>query len=56
LVVIAMKRWKSDTDLAGIRDPEPLARLPEAERKEWQAFWAEVDGLIVKAGGLNAKP
>jgi hypothetical protein len=38
--------WKDDSDLASVRDPEPLAKLPEAERKQWQALWAEVDALI----------
>jgi hypothetical protein len=37
-----------DTDLAGIRDPAALAKLPEAERKACQAFWAEVETLLKK--------
>jgi tetratricopeptide (TPR) repeat protein len=37
--------WKSDADLWSIRDPEALAKLPEVERKEWQALWSEVDAL-----------
>jgi serine/threonine-protein kinase len=32
--------------LAGVRDPAALARLPEAERQEWQALWQEVEGLL----------
>src|SRR5262245_50574569 len=28
--------WLADTDLAGVRDPEPLAKLPAAEREEWE--------------------
>jgi hypothetical protein len=32
--------------LAGVRDPAALARLPESERQEWQAFWQEVEGLL----------
>jgi serine/threonine protein kinase/Flp pilus assembly protein TadD len=55
-ILMTLKHWQKDTDLAGVRDPEPLAKLPEAERKEWQALWAEVDALIVKAEGLNANP
>ncbi len=34
-----LKQWKRDSDLAGIRDADALAKLPEAERKEWQALW-----------------
>ena len=32
--------------LAGIRDPVALAELPEPERREWQALWQEVEGLL----------
>jgi hypothetical protein len=38
--------WQTDRDLAGIRDQKELAKLPEAERKEWQALWAEVDAML----------
>jgi eukaryotic-like serine/threonine-protein kinase len=41
-----LKHWQKDADLASIRDPEALAMLPEAERKEWQAFWSEVEALL----------
>jgi hypothetical protein len=37
--------WRETPDLAGIRDPEALAKLPEAERRSWQALWAEVEAL-----------
>jgi predicted Zn-dependent protease len=37
-----------DADVACIRDPDALARLPVAERAEWTAFWKEVEALIVK--------
>jgi hypothetical protein len=44
-----MQHWRQDADLAGIRDAEPLSKLPEAERKEWQSLWADVDQLLKKA-------
>ncbi|MFO0891165.1 MAG: tetratricopeptide repeat protein [Isosphaeraceae bacterium] len=44
-----LAHWKEDPDLAGIRDPEALQKLPEAERKEWQALWSEVDRLLGRA-------
>ena len=44
-----LEDWKKHRDLIEVRDPEGLAKLPEAERKDWQAFWAEVDALILKA-------
>ena len=38
-----LRECKEDPALAGVRDPEALAKLPEAEQVEWKAFWAEVD-------------
>jgi tetratricopeptide (TPR) repeat protein len=35
-------QWLDDPDLDGVRDPDALAKLPEAERKEWAAFWDDV--------------
>ena len=32
---------KECRDLAGFRDATALAKLPEAERKQWQSLWAE---------------
>jgi hypothetical protein len=46
-----LDHWKRDNDLAGIRAAEALANLPEAERKEWQALWAEVEALLKRTQG-----
>ena len=35
-VARALAHWRQDGDLAGIRNAEALARLPEAEQKEWR--------------------
>jgi tetratricopeptide (TPR) repeat protein len=32
----------SDHAIREVRDPAELAKLPEAERRAWEAFWAEV--------------
>jgi hypothetical protein len=32
--------------LAGVSNPAALASLPEPERRTWQAFWQEVEGLL----------
>jgi serine/threonine protein kinase/tetratricopeptide (TPR) repeat protein len=40
-----MRHWLQDTDFAGVRGPEALARLPEAERPPWQKLWEEVEAL-----------
>jgi hypothetical protein len=49
-----LQHWNQDSDLAGIRTAESLAKLPEAERKEWQALWSEVEALLKRA--RNPKP
>ena len=45
-----MQHWRRDPDLAAVREADALAKLPEAERKDWLAIWHEVDALIRKAG------
>ncbi len=44
-----LAHWKEDADLAGIRDAEALAKLPEGEREGFRTLWAEVDRLLAKA-------
>jgi hypothetical protein len=48
-VLEALQHWNKDSDLRGIRAAEALAKLPEAERKECQALWAEVEALLKRA-------
>ena len=43
-----LQHWKVDSDLAAIRDPAALAKLSEAERKDWQALWFSVDAMLAK--------
>jgi hypothetical protein len=45
-VVQTLQHWRRDSDLAGVRDPDALARLPAAERVAWQALWDDVDAMI----------
>ena len=49
-VVQTLQHWQEDADLAGVRDADALAKLPEDERKDWQALWADVDALLKRAG------
>jgi hypothetical protein len=44
-------RWPEDPAFAGVRGPEALARLPEAERQEWQMLWADVADALARAQG-----
>jgi serine/threonine-protein kinase len=46
-----LQRWKADSDLAGLRDPAALAKLPGDEPKACRALWTGVDALLVKARG-----
>jgi hypothetical protein len=46
--------WKTDTDLADIRDEAGLAKLPEAEQEAFRSLWAEFGALRKRAEeGLN---
>ena len=36
-------------DFAAIRDSAALAKLPDAEQKDWTQFWADVDAVLKKA-------
>ncbi|MHB1562460.1 MAG: hypothetical protein ACYC61_33885, partial [Isosphaeraceae bacterium] len=45
----ALEHWRVASDLAGVRDPDALAKPPEPERKAWQSLWADVDALIHRA-------
>jgi tetratricopeptide (TPR) repeat protein/tRNA A-37 threonylcarbamoyl transferase component Bud32 len=40
--------WQKDADLAAVRDPISLARLPEAEQVAWRNLWAQVDALLAR--------
>jgi serine/threonine-protein kinase len=45
-LVKSLALWKANPGLAPFRDPEAVAKLPETERKDWQALWAEVEALL----------
>jgi tetratricopeptide (TPR) repeat protein len=44
-----LQHWRSDTDLAGVRDKGRLAALPEPERSTWAKLWADVYALRQRA-------
>jgi serine/threonine-protein kinase len=44
-----LTRWGSDPDLAGLREPVALAKLPAEERKECRALWKAVGALLEQA-------
>ncbi len=41
-----LSQWQLESDLASVRDPAALAKLPEHERKAWQEFWQEVQKTL----------
>ncbi|HVK07194.1 MAG TPA: protein kinase, partial [Gemmataceae bacterium] len=43
---LTWQHWQTDPDLAGVRDPAALARLPEAEHQAWETFWAEAKRVL----------
>jgi hypothetical protein len=45
-----LKSWRNRQELAAVRDPEALERLPDAERREWSDLWQRV------ARTLDASP
>jgi serine/threonine-protein kinase len=49
-----MQHWQQDQDFAGIRGPEALAKLPEAERQEWQKLWRDVADTLARANDKAA--
>jgi hypothetical protein len=46
VVTRRLRSWKADPELAAVRDEPALNELPEAERRAWRDFWAEVGVLI----------
>ena len=44
-----LRHWRIDGDLAGICDPDALAKLPDGEQTAWRALWDDVDALRKKA-------
>jgi serine/threonine-protein kinase len=43
-----LTHWRSDPDLASVRDPAALDLLPDNERAAWQALWRDVDELATQ--------
>jgi serine/threonine protein kinase/Tfp pilus assembly protein PilF len=53
-VLAQMRLWPADPDFSGVRGPEALAKLPEAERQPWQKLWTDVANLVNRARGKTA--
>jgi serine/threonine-protein kinase len=44
-----LRHWLADPDFAGVRGPEALAKLPEAERQAWQKLWNDIAEMLKRA-------
>jgi serine/threonine-protein kinase len=42
----SLSAWQTDPALAGVRDRAALAKLPDAEREQWQRLWAQIATLL----------
>jgi Flp pilus assembly protein TadD len=51
-----MQHWLGETDFAGLRGEEALAKLPEAERQAWHKLWQEVEELRRSAAATTKSP
>jgi len=51
-----MQHWLEDSDLAGVRGPDAMAILPEAEREGWRKLWADVADTLRRAADQPPQP
>jgi eukaryotic-like serine/threonine-protein kinase len=49
----ALKRWLNDPDLAGLREPDLLEKLPVAESRACREMWREISAQIERAKRRN---
>jgi serine/threonine-protein kinase len=43
-----LEYWRQDADLAPVRDPVALDKLPDDERQSWRQLWDDVGALLKK--------
>jgi hypothetical protein len=44
-----VRSWRTDPELAGLRDPAAVAKLPADEQQACKKLWADVAALLEKA-------
>jgi hypothetical protein len=49
MIAGGLERWLRDPYLAGAREADALARLPEAERQAWQKLWTDIADTLARA-------
>jgi hypothetical protein len=45
----ALNRLRREKDLAGVREPEELAKLPASERAAFIRLWADINDLLARS-------
>ncbi len=53
LITKILTHWRTDPDLAGLRDPDAVNNLPEAERQECRKLLSDLDTLLNRAKSLK---
>ncbi len=51
-----LRHWLEDKDFAGVRGPQALAKLPEAERQSWQKLWDDVANTLARVQPKTTPP
>jgi tetratricopeptide (TPR) repeat protein len=51
----SLAAWQTDPALANVREPAGLAKLPEAEREQWQHLWTDVAAELAADPVENGK-
>ncbi len=46
-----LQHWLRDPDFNGVRGPEALGKLPQAERQAWSRLWADVAATLARTQG-----
>ena len=49
MVKDSLRRWRESSDLAGLRDPDAMIKLPPAERSECLSLWNDFNLLFDRA-------
>jgi serine/threonine-protein kinase len=47
--VAVLRHWLANPDFTGVRQPESLTKLPEAERQPWKKLWNDTAEMLARA-------
>jgi serine/threonine protein kinase/tetratricopeptide (TPR) repeat protein len=45
-LVTRLRQWKTDADLASLRDPDEVGKLPDDERASLKGLWSDLDAAL----------